>query len=172
MNSKTLLAIFVLAMLIIFGVWALRQSGGELIPAIDMGANANLPAEAPPTPSIAPDAIPEGAVMEDGVLLEEEESASGGETPAVREFTVAGRNYSFTPATIRVKKGETVRITFESAGGIHDWKIDEFNAATKQIASGQSETIEFVADKVGTFEYYCSIGSHRAQGMVGTLIVE
>ena len=90
----------------------------------------------------------------------------------VKSFTVEGGNFTFTPTMITVAKGDTVRITFKNMEGIHDLVIDEFNAKTKQISSGQEETIEFVADKVGTFEYYCSVGSHRAMGMVGTLEVK
>ncbi|HEY4518695.1 MAG TPA: cupredoxin domain-containing protein [Candidatus Paceibacterota bacterium] len=90
----------------------------------------------------------------------------------VKEFTVTGSNFAFTPTTMTVNKGDTVKITFKNADGTHDWKIDEFNAATKKIGSGESETIEFVADKAGTFEYYCSVGQHRAMGMKGTLVVK
>ena len=72
---------------------------------------------------------------------------------------------------LRVKQGQTVRIEFVNEEGFHDWKLDEFNAATKQMAAGNSETIEFVADTKGTFEYYCSVGQHRANGMFGKLIV-
>jgi len=50
--------------------------------------------------------------------------------------------------------------------------MNEFNARTKQIKAGETETIEFIADKVGSFEYYCSVGQHRQMGMVGTLVVE
>lgn len=90
----------------------------------------------------------------------------------VKEFTVTGGNFKFDPSEIRVNAGDTVKITFTNAEGFHDLVINEFSAKTAQIKSGESETIEFVADKVGTFEYYCSVGSHRAQGMVGKLIVE
>jgi len=31
--------------------------------------------------------------------------------------------------------------------------------------------VEFVADQTGTFEYYCNMPGHRANGHVGTLIV-
>ena len=53
-----------------------------------------------------------------------------------------------------------------------DFKIDEFGVATKTIKGGEEELVEFVADKVGSFEYYCSIGTHRAMGMWGTLRIE
>ena len=71
-----------------------------------------------------------------------------------------------------VNVGDTVRITLRNTGGMHDLKIDEFNAKTKVLQSGEEETIEFVVDKAGTFEYYCSIGTHRQMGMVGTLTVQ
>ena len=93
-------------------------------------------------------------------------------TETVKEFTVDGKNFSLTPATITVNKGDRVRITFKNSGGTHDFVIDEFNVATERIASGQSETVEFLADKTGSFEYYCSVGSHRAMGMKGTLTVQ
>lgn len=93
-------------------------------------------------------------------------------TPVVMTFSVEGTPYSFTPDEIKVKRGDLVRIEFTSVNGLHDWVIDEYNARTAQLNTGQSETIEFIADKTGTFEYYCSVGNHRQMGMVGNLIVE
>jgi len=90
---------------------------------------------------------------------------------AIKEFTVTGQNFSLTPSTLAVKKGDTVKITFKNADGTHDLRIDEFNAATKRIRTGEQETITFVADKAGSFEFYCSVGSHRQMGMKGTLTV-
>lgn len=86
--------------------------------------------------------------------------------------TVEGSAMKFNPTTIRVKKGQTVNLTFKNLGGNHDWVIDEFNARTKVIAAEQSEMISFVADVAGEFEYYCSVPGHRQAGMKGTLIVE
>jgi plastocyanin len=90
----------------------------------------------------------------------------------IKEFTVRGRMFSFNPSEIRVKKGDTVKINFINEEGNHDWVLDEFNARTSQIQGGQTATVQFVADKTGTFEYYCSVGNHRQQGMKGNLIVE
>ena len=92
--------------------------------------------------------------------------------PGVKEFEVSGNNFAFSPTEIVVNQGDTVRINFTNSGGFHDLVIDEFNARTKQLADGAKETIEFVADKTGTFEYYCSVGKHREMGMVGNLIVK
>ncbi|OGI64787.1 hypothetical protein A3H53_00485 [Candidatus Nomurabacteria bacterium RIFCSPLOWO2_02_FULL_40_10] len=104
------------------------------------------------------------------------ENTSGSPTVAdapstIKEFTITSKNFSFTPALITVKKGERVKITFENSAGFHDFKIDEYGLATKKTQSPTTEVLEFTADKVGSFEYYCSVGSHRATGMKGTLKV-
>lgn len=91
---------------------------------------------------------------------------------ATKEFTVTGSSFTFDPKELRVKKGDAVRITFKNAGGFHDFTIDEFNVKTKQIPAGEEDTIEFVADKTGSFAYYCSVGNHREMGMEGALVVE
>jgi len=90
----------------------------------------------------------------------------------IRKFTIEGGNFKFTPNTMKIKKGDTVQITFKNSEGNHDFVIDEFEVATNKIGEGEEEEVEFVADKVGTFEFYCSVGNHRAMGMKGSLIVE
>src|SRR3989344_932852 len=102
-----------------------------------------------------------------GLVSEEETTIA-----EVREFTISGQNFSFTPSSITVKKGDKVKITFKSIDGFHDFKIDEYGIATQQLKSPAEEVLEFTADKVGNFEYYCSVGSHRAMGMCGTFEVE
>ena len=39
----------------------------------------------------------------------------------------------------------------------HNLNIDEFNVHTKDLGYFQSESVTFLADKEGTFDYYCSI---------------
>jgi plastocyanin len=92
--------------------------------------------------------------------------------PYAKVFAVKGVNYGFDVKEIKVKQGDTVTINFMSSDGFHDWKIDEFAAATQKVQPGTPTSVTFVADKKGEFEYYCSVGQHRAHGMVGKLIVE
>lgn len=96
----------------------------------------------------------------------------GANLGAVKAFTVTGSNFSFSPSTIKVKKGDKVKITFKNSEGFHDFVIDEYGVATKQLRSPGEEVIEFTATKTGSFEYYCSVGTHRSMGMKGTLVVE
>ena len=92
--------------------------------------------------------------------------------PEIKEFTVKAFKFGYSPDTITVNKGDKVKITLKNIDGFHDFKIDEYGVATKQLKSPAEEVLEFTADKVGSFEYYCSVGTHRAMGMFGTLKVE
>jgi len=93
-------------------------------------------------------------------------------TAEIKTIDISGTNYTFSLEEIRVKKGDKVKIVFTSNDGFHDWTVDEFDAATSRVNTGSTASVEFVADKTGTFEYYCSVGNHRQLGMVGNLIVE
>ncbi len=106
------------------------------------------------------------------------EVVSNTNTPATavqtKTFNVTGDDFRFNPAEIRVSLGDTVVINFTNPDRMpHDWVIDEIaGAKTKVLDKDQSETITFTADKKGSFEFYCSVGNHRAMGMIGMFIVE
>src|SRR6185436_20501482 len=91
-------------------------------------------------------------------------TTTGTTATTTKEFTVEGSNFKFNPSELRVNQGDTVKITFKNSGGTHDFKIDEFKVASKRLSCGQSEVVEFVADKAGSFQYYCSVGTHRQMG--------
>jgi Cupredoxin-like domain len=50
----------------------------------------------------------------------------------------------------------------------HNFNIDEFNVHSKDLAPSESQTITFVADKLGNFQYYCNIHPE----MKGDIIIE
>lgn len=91
--------------------------------------------------------------------------------PGIKEIEISNKGLAYTIKEIKVKVGDTVRITYTNGGGFHDLVIDEFNAATPQFGGRKTETIEFKVTQAGEYEYYCSVGNHRAMGMWGTLIV-
>ena len=113
---------------------------------------------------------PSGAVTEMEVMVDM--GAGMNQGSATKEFTVTAQPFSFGLSSITVKKGDKVKITLDNKQGLHDLVIDEYNVHTPQLTVGKQASIEFVADKSGTFEYYCSVNNHRAMGMVGKLIVE
>lgn len=95
----------------------------------------------------------------------------------VTTFYLTGDNFKFFKGeeenpTLRVRQGETVRVELRSIDMPHDFVVDELGVATEIFPAGQGGYVEFVADNVGTFEYYCSVGSHRERGMKGIIIIE
>lgn len=99
-------------------------------------------------------------------------ASSAATTGTVKDVTITGSNFKFSPSTITVNKGDTVKVTFANSGGMHNVMFDDFSAGSKTIQSGATDSFQFVADKTGTFQYYCSVGNHKAMGMVGTLTVQ
>lgn len=149
----------VLLVLVVLGVGAvLLMNKKQVTPADKMTASQT------PTEAMSPTT----AAMEASSTATTTGDAMKGTT---KEFAVEGGMFYFKPAVINVKKGDTVKIVFTNKEGMHDWRLDEFNVKTKMTREGDSDTVTFVADKAGTFEYYCSVGNHRAMGMKGSLVV-
>ncbi|MDQ5969283.1 MAG: plastocyanin [Patescibacteria group bacterium] len=105
--------------------------------------------------------------------------SSATSTASVKEFTMTSwmetkdgkMSAHFSLPEMRVKKGDTVRVTITNTAGTHDFVLDEFGVK-KDTPLNEPVVVEFVADKVGTFEYYCSKYNHRQLGQKGNLIVE
>ena len=75
---------------------------------------------------------------------------------------------------LRVKVGETVKITIENLENLeHDFLIDELHVHSEHLRQeGDTSVMVFTAHTPGTYNYYCSIPGHRDAGMEGTIIVE
>lgn len=99
-------------------------------------------------------------------------ATTGEGTSQVKTFALEAGSFYFSLKEIKVKKGETVKIVLTSKDMMHDFNIDELKVKLPVTKAGETNSIEFVADKAGTFEYYCSVAQHRKMGQVGTLIVE
>jgi heme/copper-type cytochrome/quinol oxidase subunit 2 len=128
------------------------------------------------SPTAAPTAMAmdeTGTMSKDSTTPAESMSPSGAMTDenTVTVDMEAG-SYYYNPKTITVKKGQKVVINFKAVDMMHNFNIDELNVHSPTTTSGNSTTIEFTADKVGTFEYYCAIGQHRKLGQIGSLIVQ
>ncbi len=92
--------------------------------------------------------------------------------PVEKSFTVDGQNFSFSLTEIKVNLGDKVKITFNNVSGFHNFVLDEFNVKMDPFQGPGTREVQFVADKTGTFEFYCSVNNHRQMGMKGKLIVE
>lgn len=77
---------------------------------------------------------------------------------------------SFSLSQINVKKWDKIRITIENTKWTHDFKLDEFSVFA-ETPEWEKTVVEFVADKVWSFTYYCSKPWHRAAWQFWTLVV-
>jgi nitrosocyanin len=103
------------------------------------------------------------------------EAVTSGETMTnenEKVINVEAGSFYFKPDTITVKKGQKVKIVLHAVSMMHDFYIDELNVKSPIVKNGDTGTVEFTPDQVGTFEYYCSVGQHRANGQVGKITVE
>jgi len=93
----------------------------------------------------------------------------------VKEFTMTSfynnTGIWFSLKEISVNKGDIVKIKVTNIKGTHDFTLDEYGIK-KMTPLNEEVVIEFTADKVGEFIYYCSVPGHRQKGQWGTLIVK
>ncbi len=92
--------------------------------------------------------------------------------PTVKEFKVTARQFQYEPSAIEVNKGDKVKLIVTSIDVPHGFSIPEYGV-NERLDVGKPVTIEFTADKQGTFTAFCSVfcGSGHS-GMKGKLIVK
>lgn len=98
---------------------------------------------------------------------------TGGDTGQLVFVGMGGEIDGQVNPTLTAQPGDVVKITLINGDGmLHDLKIDEFNAATRQFADeGEQDVITFQVTDEGEYVYYCSVPGHRQAGMFGTLVV-
>jgi len=109
---------------------------------------------------------------EDGdEMIVEEESVL--EEPSVKEFNIEAFRYEFNPNTIRVNEGDHIRLVFTSLDVVHGVSIPEYGIKTPPFNEGETQVLDFIADKTGEFPFRCNVmcGSGHSH-MTGVLIVE
>ncbi|HYR46529.1 MAG TPA: cupredoxin domain-containing protein [Thermoanaerobaculia bacterium] len=90
----------------------------------------------------------------------------------VREFTISGNRYAFSPSSLTVNRNDLVTITFTAHDLPHSFTIDDYRIA-KRAGTGQAVTFEFRADRPGTFTFYCNLSlDEKCKDMKGTLTVK
>lgn len=88
----------------------------------------------------------------------------------VREFTVRGDGFAFTPSKIEVQKDDIVKITFTAVDMPHSFTVDDYRIA-KRAGAGQTVTFEFRA--TGSARFYCNLTmDERCRGMHGEIVVK
>lgn len=145
---------FVIILLIVLaagGLWYVKNSGGTKPAMEEKTEETTQPVSTTPASGSA------------GTMIDS----------TAKEVIVGGSEFKFLPATLSLKKGETMKLVFKNVGKMpHDFVVEELGVRTKVINGSDESVIEFTPQEAGTFEYYCSVGKHRAMGMKGTLTVK
>lgn len=93
------------------------------------------------------------------------------QAPNRREITLTARNYRFSPARIEVGQDDLVKLTVQSEDNAYSVTIDEYRVS-RRVPAGGSTTLEFRADRAGTFAFYSNLTNDaRHAQMRGELIV-
>jgi len=149
-TKGTIIGIAVIAAAASIGVYF---SLGSLTPV-----NGTTPVFAPPTNIY----IQATHTDQDGYIFQEQSTRQGKKSLSTGAVDVS----------IHLIKGELVSIHVinedKDTQSQQDLNIDEFKVHTKKLNYFQAQTINFIADKTGTFKYYSTIHPE----MKGTIIVE
>jgi plastocyanin len=155
MNKTSLYAVIVVVVLVVLGSgYYLYTKSSSSSPTSSLYATPTP--KASPTPSnidISPTTTPTPST-----------------SSATKEFTITGHADAFSPSQLTVNKGDIVKITFKPTDTTHTFTLPDFNVDTGNVSSGQTKTVQFVANKSGSFQFYCTI--HKSMGMTGMLIVQ
>jgi plastocyanin len=104
-------------------------------------------------------------------------------TPAAPRVVrvIAGPGFTFSPATIRVARGETVSFEVTSVGGLlHEFMIGPSDAVAahtegtpgaEDIGMMQTKSVSYTFDGRGPYAFACHEPGHYEAGMRGTIEV-
>lgn len=103
-------------------------------------------------------------------VIKEEQSVIKKEQ--LKVISITAKQWSFDPNPIKVKKGDLVRLEITSIDVAHGFALPDFNI-DEVLEPGKKVSVEFLADKTGSFPFFCSISCGRGHyDMSGMLIVE
>ena len=97
---------------------------------------------------------------------------------AQNSYTVNVGNFYYTPQILTINLGDTVH--WLNDGGFHNVNFDvnsisgaSFNnpVSFASTPTNDVEMYSYVFTVAGSYDYDCSVGSHAANGMVGSIIV-
>lgn len=83
--------------------------------------------------------------------------ATHGEAKVIDLVARAPEVGGWDPEYITVNKGDTVRLRITGHYIVHGFAIGKLGIDVGPIVPGEIATVEFVADKVGRFTYYCNV---------------
>jgi plastocyanin len=127
--------------------------------------------------SVQPKPEPDQDIPENNEGAEDEPVDNGNissETEVDRTISITGySNISYDTEEVSVARGETIEFVYINEGGVHNLVLEENGedvTRTETLSSnGETDSFTYTFEEEGEYEFYCSVGSHRAQGMEGKI---
>lgn len=94
-------------------------------------------------------------VLLSGAVLFVTSSGWVGPHPSQRTITLDAQQFAYSPSTITVNQGDDVRLQLVSTDVTHGFYLDSYGIETAALP-GRPSTVEFVANRAGTFRFRCS----------------
>lgn len=152
----------------IFLVFSTALAFAACTPATKPSPITDTPTDTTQETMVAPD--------KDTTMMAETSETENPNLMAEADYTVEMANFRFSEPEMEAEPGQTLTVKLVGKDMLHDLVIDELDVKSNQLKAGEEETIEITVPATAkpgdTYEYYCSVGNHKAQGMVGTLTVK
>lgn len=112
-----------------------------------------------------------GVFVFSGKAVSNNPTSNSSSSGNVKEFTMTAKAFQFTPSTITVNEGDTVILHITSLDEMHGIAIPEFGVS-QQLPPGEEKTVQFVADKKGSFRFFCNVPCGEGhKDMTGMIVV-
>ncbi len=93
-------------------------------------------------------------------------------SPKTVTFDITAKDWAFSPSNITVNEGDTIIMNITSKDIEHGISIPDFGINQK-LSPDQTVTVQFVADKKGSFSFFCNVPCGEGhKNMVGTITVQ
>jgi len=104
---------------------------------------------------------------------DEDATAGDGGGGGGESITISETEFALDPANPTVAAGEVTITASNDGATVHNLEVEGngVEEITDDLDPGQSGELKLDLEP-GTYEIYCAIGTHAAQGMEGTLTVE
>ena len=81
---------------------------------------------------------------------------AAGSQPVERTIHIQASSFEYTPATIRVNRGDIITLEIESTDVVHGIAIDGYDLRI-DADPGQTARLTFTADRSGVFRFRCPV---------------
>jgi len=105
-----------------------------------------------------------------GVAAAASRTQTPGESKQVKEVQMTAKKYEYSPNVVEVAANTKIIFKITALDRQHGFEIAGSKNGCVKIKKGETATVEYLADKAGTFEFkccvFCGLGHGRMKGKI------